>query len=125
MQDLRLQINRNLFLGLSSYEAHFAHYGPGDFYKLHRDSFVGAANRVLSTVLYLNPEWQRGDGGILRIYDRDGKQIIKELEPKFATMVIFLSEEIWHEVSPAKKPRRSVAGWFRINTGLDPLLAPV
>ncbi|MBW7875687.1 MAG: 2OG-Fe(II) oxygenase [Candidatus Cloacimonetes bacterium] len=117
MNELRMQINRRLFLGLCTYEAHFACYGPGDFYKLHRDSFTGEANRVLSTVLYLNPDWQSGDGGELRIYDTNAVEIIKEIEPRLATMAIFLSEEIWHEVSPARQPRRSIAGWFRINTG--------
>lgn len=35
-------LNQRLFLGLKRYEAHYATYQPGDFYKRHLDSFRGA-----------------------------------------------------------------------------------
>ncbi|MCE2596206.1 2OG-Fe(II) oxygenase [Motilimonas cestriensis] len=124
----RLQhfLNRRLFLGLFSYESHFAHYRPGAFYKKHMDAFRGEANRVLTTVFYLNPSWTTEDGGELVLYpehdpDNQNAQLAKVM-PTFGTMVIFLSEEFPHEVLPAMRDRYSIAGWFRVNNTekLDP-----
>ncbi|NVJ50137.1 MAG: 2OG-Fe(II) oxygenase [Gammaproteobacteria bacterium] len=111
---LRQFLNQQLFLGLFSFETHFAHYSPGDFYRKHRDAFKGEANRVLSVVLYLNPGWQSSDGGELVIYNDDNKELQKVL-PSFATLVVFLSEEFPHEVLAAQRDRYSVTGWFRLN----------
>ena len=59
---LQQYLNRHLFMGLFSFESHFAHYPPGSFYKKHFDAFKGQANRVLSVVVYLNPDWGVDDG---------------------------------------------------------------
>lgn len=113
---LQTHLNRSLFLGLFSYESHFASYEQGAFYKKHLDAFKGSANRVLSTVLYLNPNWQEGDGGELVVYDpANPEQVLTTVQPKFATLVTFLSEEFPHEVLPVKHQRYSIAGWFRVN----------
>jgi len=115
-QQLQLFLNRRLFLGLFSFESHFAHYGPGDFYKRHYDAFRGEANRILSLVVYLNPQWMPEHQGELVLYrndtDRDGIKVT----PGYGTIVAFLSEEFPHEVLPATRDRYSIAGWFRVNT---------
>lgn len=111
----RRELNRELLLGLFSYESHFSHYPPGAFYKKHSDAFRGQANRVLSTVYYLNPDWQPGDGGELIIYN-EADELLERVEPVFNRLVVFLSEEFPHEVLPAMKDRYSIAGWFRVNT---------
>ena len=49
MEQLRLRLNRELFLGLFDYECHYAHYPKGAFYKKHVDAFKGESNRRLST----------------------------------------------------------------------------
>lgn len=122
---LKSYLNRRLFLGLFSFESHLAVYDKGDFYKKHVDAFKGDHNRVLSLVTYLNPKWQPGDGGQLVLYsDQDNEEIIETIEPKFATMVLFLSEDFPHEVLPANAKRVSVAGWFRINNTLQNQLDP-
>jgi SM-20-related protein len=110
---LRLQLNRELFLGLFSFESHLAHYRPGDFYRSHRDAFQGEANRIVSLVCYLNEDWSEGDGGELMIYAPTGTITV---QPRYRTVVLFLSEEILHEVRPAKRDRHSVTGWFRLNS---------
>jgi SM-20-related protein len=116
-ESLRQTLNRELFMGLFSFESHYAHYRPGDFYKWHLDAFQGEANRLVSVVLYLNPGWQPDDGGELVLYPRDSEihEPIK-VTPSFGTLVCFLSEEFPHEVLPAKRQRYSIAGWFRVNT---------
>jgi SM-20-related protein len=109
---LRTQLNRQLFLGLFSFESHLARYGPGDFYKKHYDAFRGEANRIVSLVCYLNTDWTPGDGGELLLYS---DTITVTVPPAYRTLVLFLSEETLHEVLPAKRERWSVTGWFRLN----------
>ncbi|WP_273149012.1 2OG-Fe(II) oxygenase [Methylophaga thiooxydans] len=121
MATFRLAINRRLFMGLFDYESHYAHYAPGAFYKKHLDAFKGQSNRVLSTVLYLNPEWHVNNGGQLLIYAPDSNTILQTVNPNFGTFVIFLSEQFPHEVVKAQRDRYSVTGWFRLH---DPLQAP-
>lgn len=121
MSEFRLAINRRLFMGLFDYESHYAHYPPGAFYKKHLDAFKGQSNRVLTTVLYLNPEWEEKDGGQLLIYGADSDSMIETVNPNFGTFVIFLSEQFPHEVVKASRDRYSIAGWFRLH---DPLQAP-
>ena len=113
---LQQYLNRRLFLGLFSFESHFAHYSPGDFYKRHYDAFRGQANRVLSVVVYLNRAWQPDDGGELVLYLDDKDQQGIKVTPSFGTVAVFLSEEFPHEVLPATRDRFSIAGWFRVNT---------
>lgn len=131
MDNLRLALNRRLFMGLMDYECHFASYGVGAFYKKHLDAFKRPTpllqstiqisplqvqpSRVLSTVLYLNPDWQEGDGGELRLYDEEDVQVLETIAPQFGKLVLFLSEKFPHEVLVAKRKRHSIAGWFRVN----------
>lgn len=124
MENLRLAINRRLFMGLFDYECHFAHYSPGDFYKKHLDAFKGRTNRVLSTVLYLNPGWGHDDGGELLMYEQDNTQPFLQVTPLFGQMLIFLSERFPHEVCPAKRDRYSIAGWFRVNASIGGAIDP-
>ena len=113
---LQTHLNRRLFLGLFSYESHFAHYPPGAYYRRHVDAFRGDANRVLSTVLYLNRSWRAQDGGELLLYPEAGEQPLLRLTPALGTLAVFLSEAFPHEVLPAGRDRYSIAGWFRVNT---------
>lgn len=121
---MQVYLNRRLFLGLFSFESHFAHYSPGDFYKKHYDAFRGGANRILSIVVYLNHGWQPDDGGELVLYldDKDREGI--KVTPSFGSVAIFLSEEFPHEVLPATRDRYSIAGWFRVNTSTADRIDP-
>ncbi|MEG3766704.1 2OG-Fe(II) oxygenase [Alteromonas sp. 14N.309.X.WAT.G.H12] len=117
-------LNQKLFLGLFSFESHYAHYSPGAYYKRHYDAFRGEANRILSIVTYLNPGWGQADGGELVLYrddqDRDGIKVV----PLYGTVVVFLSEEFPHEVLPSTRDRYSIAGWFRVNTSINNNIDP-
>lgn len=115
-QALQLYLNRRLFLGLFSFESHFAHYAKGNYYKRHVDAFKGQANRVLSLVTYLNPRWHADNGGELVIYENAQDTVGIKVLPELGTVTVFLSEEFEHEVKPALCDRYSIAGWFRINT---------
>lgn len=116
--ELQTYLNRQLLLGLFSFESHFAHYRPGAYYKRHYDAFRGQANRVLSVVAYLNSGWTTAEGGELVLYqddqDKDGVRVL----PLMGSLAVFLSEEFPHEVLPASRDRYSIAGWFRVNTSI-------
>ena len=115
LESLRLALNQKLYLGLFDFECHFANYPKGSFYKKHLDAFKGVGLRVLSSILYLNPDWKSGDGGELLLYARKGNKILETITPTFGKQVFFLSEMFPHEVLESKKPRQSLTGWFRIN----------
>ena len=111
---IRQGLNQRLFLGLKCFEAHYATYHTGDFYRRHLDSFKGRASRVVSFVLYLNPRWQGADGGALQLYNRDSDlESCGCILPELGRMAVFMSEEIPHEVLPANRTRYSLACWFR------------
>lgn len=114
MDKLRQALNERLFLGLGDYEAHFASYAPGAFYKKHRDAFRGKPGRKVSSVFYLNPDWDLSAGGELVLYDEAGEQELVRVAPECGRLVLFLSEDFPHEVLPAQHSRQSIAGWFRI-----------
>ena len=118
MEHLRTTLNRTLFLGLFAYEAHFAVYPPGAFYKRHLDAFHGRGKgRTLSCVLYLNEGWSDADGGHLRLYlDGDRLEPFVDVRPEAGTLVTFLSEQFEHEVLTAHRERASATGWFSVRT---------
>lgn len=114
LEHLRLGLNRRLFLGLRRFEAHYASYQPGDFYRRHLDSFQGRASRMVSLVLYLNENWTPGDGGELQVFHRsNAAEVCHRVLPEQGRLVLFLSEEVPHEVLPARRTRYSIACWFR------------
>lgn len=114
MEQIRQQVNQDFFLGLFEYEAHFAKYEAGDFYKKHLDAFRGNENRKLTTVFYMNPNWRAADGGELKLYDLND-QLIETIAPISGRLVVFLSEKFPHEVLSTQAERISIAGWFRTN----------
>ncbi|MCG7600509.1 2OG-Fe(II) oxygenase [Halomonas sp. McH1-25] len=125
MAELQQQINRALYLGLFEFEAHFAEYPPGAFYKRHVDSFQGRANRVISTVLYLNPDWPDDGGGEMAVYAEDDEtREVARVRPEAGTFMCFLSDRIPHAVLPTRYPRASIAGWFRRNASLGGRIDP-
>jgi len=119
LEEVRSALNRNLYLGLFDFEGHFAVYPEGGFYKAHLDRHRETSDRLVTVILYLNPGWQPGDGGELKLWttpgDREGEFVT--IEPRMGTLVCFLAGDFWHEVLPAKKTRASITGWFRGQRG--------
>lgn len=111
MDGLRQDLNRTLFLGLEEFECHFALYPPGAFYQTHLDRFRDDDSRCVTAVLYLNPDWQPGDGGALRMYLGGDESL--DIAPLAGHMVVFLSGEFPHEVLVTHAERLSLTGWFR------------
>ena len=114
-ETLQNAMNRELYMGVTSYESHFSFYEKGSFYKKHSDVLRknGVLNnsRILTSVLYLTPAWKLGDGGELLIYEDE--KIVQRVEPTIGKMVLFLSEKFPHEVLESYANRYSIATWFK------------
>jgi len=114
MAQLQQAINQAFFLGLFELESHFAIYPPGSAYQKHLDQFIGKVERKVSSILYLNDNWDAHDGGQLRMYlDQKDEMNFIDITPQAGTLVVFLSRDFFHEVLPAKRERISITGWFR------------
>ncbi len=115
VDEIRKILNQRCFLGLRSFEGHFAKYPIGSFYKRHLDQFHAVPNRVVTVILYLNESWTAEEEGALRMYlpQEDGTEQIQEVLPLGGRLVVFLSGEIPHEVLPTKKERISITGWLK------------
>jgi len=114
MEELRLELNGALLLGAFDFECHFAVYPPGTFYRRHVDRPHGKAQRVLSCIAYLNPDWKAVHGGELRIFSGDtAEDPYVDIAPLGCTLVCFLSEGLFHEVRPTMVDRYAITGWFR------------
>lgn len=115
VEEIQLALNRRCFLGLQSFEAHFARYPIGSFYKRHLDQFQQVPYRAVTVILYVNDAWTEADEGALRMYlpMEDDKEEVLDLLPLPGRLVVFLSGEIPHEVLPTKKERNSITGWLR------------
>lgn len=112
MDELRQQINQAFFLGLRSFEGHYAHYEAGSRYQRHVDRHRDNDARIVSTVCYLNQDWPINAGGELHLFN--GKnELLLSLPPQGSVLVLFMSADMPHEVLIAQRSRYSIAGWFR------------
>lgn len=111
MEKMRVALNLEFFLGLDSYESHFAHYAPGAAYHRHLDRFRDDDLRTVSVVVYLNRHWPVEQGGALRLHPLDAPS--SDISPLGSRLVLFLSADMPHEVLPSTHERLSLAGWFR------------
>lgn len=107
--ELKMVLNRHLYLGLNEYNGHFTKYKPNGFYKPHYDNLKGKNNRKITIILYLNDNWIQKDGGQLRIHKNEQKI---DIFPENGRVACFLSQEILHEVLPTEKNRYSLTGWL-------------
>ena len=114
LEKFKQTVNRHLFMGLDTLEAHYAIYSQGNAYERHLDAFRGQTGRKLSVVLYLNEHWQADWGGQLRLWPSpQAQEAVVTVPPLGGTLVAFLSEQIPLEVLAAHHERYSIAGWFR------------
>jgi Rps23 Pro-64 3,4-dihydroxylase Tpa1-like proline 4-hydroxylase len=104
-------------------EIRLAAHGDGDFFKPHRDTFVGAEralsrhDRLVTAVYYIHGQPRRFVGGELLLYPFDRSAPL-EIEPCDNCLVAFPSF-LLHEVKPVSNPtgewsnsRFSVSCWF-------------
>ncbi len=109
LQALMQFLNRSLFLSMKDFEVHMTTYPIGSLYKRHLDRFRKDDHRILSAICYLNENWTESDGGQLRLYTPEGTT---EVLPAAGTLVCFRSDQLEHEVLPARRERLSLTGWL-------------
>lgn len=103
-------LNETCYTGITGYEFHYALYKQGSFYKRHLDQFRNNGKRQFSMIMYLNTDWQEGDGGELCIHQ--GEDSLR-ISPTGGKSVFFKSSELEHEVLITNKPRMSITGWLK------------
>lgn len=114
MAAFRGVLNERFNLGVRSQEFHFARYPEGRGYRKHLDQHRGRNFRKISVVLYLNPGWNKVDGGELCLFQPTDPNIeIARFAPVDARLAVFVSGLMPHEVLPCRATRWSVAGWLR------------
>ncbi len=113
IEELRIALNRQLFLNLVDFEGHAAIYPPGSCYQKHLDQFHNDDLRTITTILYLNDNWEKSHGGELLIYTNESQSEYIELLPHLGYLVTFVSSRYIHEVKPAKRNRLSITGWYK------------
>lgn len=103
-------LNRTCFTSIKEHEFHYALFSPGAIFKRHLDCFKNDPSRRISVVTYLNPSWEEGYGGALKLY-LETEEI--SILPQWGTTVIFRSDDLEHEVMPAVQKRYSITGWLK------------
>ena len=99
-----------------------AMYPPGGRYVRHRDTKEGGSARRLTAIVYLNEGWEETRGGQLRLWVRTGAtdgadtdsvhERAVDVLPTYGRLLLFLSEEMEHEVLPATHRRLALTVWF-------------
>ena len=89
-------------------------YPPGARYTKHVDNGGRQSNgRRLTTLLYLNENWEEGDGGELAVYAPGGQPLLEIIPPIADRLIMFWSNErVPHEVLETCKERFTVTIWF-------------
>jgi len=96
------------------YQAMKIQSNTGGSFPIHTDSDGIVDTRLISAILYLNPDWKKNDGGQLRLYPFPYKQV--DVEPVFNRLVIFPSTGLLHRVLPSNaKNRFCCTFWFSGN----------
>lgn len=109
IEELTQNLKRFCYLSISGSEFHIAKYPAGSFYHKHLDQFNERTNRQITVLIYLNKNWQKGDGGELVIY-KDQEET--KVEPIAKRLLLFKSDVVEHEVLTTNVPRYSLTGWL-------------
>ena len=106
---LRLELNAGAWLGLTRFDLQLAHYpGAGTGYVKHRDAARSGDARRVTAIVYLNPKWEPGHGGLLHLHTEPPVDIA----PKLGHLVVFLAGKIEHEVLPSWARRFAATAWY-------------
>eukprot|EP01001_Neometanema_parovale_P007573 NODE_3873_length_1151_cov_48.459144_g3686_i0.p1 GENE.NODE_3873_length_1151_cov_48.459144_g3686_i0~~NODE_3873_length_1151_cov_48.459144_g3686_i0.p1 ORF type:complete len:340 (+),score=49.49 NODE_3873_length_1151_cov_48.459144_g3686_i0:99-1118(+) len=87
--------------------------GNGTRYTRHVDN-PDENGRIITTILYLNPNWKTEDGGVLEICPADGPTT--KIEPLFNRLIVFWSDRrVPHQVLPTSNTRYTVTVWYQLS----------
>lgn len=117
LEILAEELKNQLRLPIAEVEVQASVYGPGAFYRRHVDEFTQQSlgslrsRRLLSAVYYFNVDWSGDDGGELLLWQED--RCLERVAPRENRLVLFRSDLAHEVLAPVKRPRYSVAAWFR------------
>lgn len=107
---LRETVANQARIHLPHFDLQIACYpGDGAQYQAHVDTARGDPVRRVTAICYLNPTWRPEDGGVLRCLVPSGDVWV---EPRLDHLVLFRSDQLVHEVQPARALRLAVTAWF-------------
>lgn len=84
--------------------------GSGGCFNIHYDTDASVDGRVITAILYLNPNWAPGDGGELVVYPFPSRPVT--IEPRMDRMVLFSSANMPHRVLPSAVDRYCLTLWL-------------
>lgn len=107
---LRRPLLEAAYVRLDRFDVQLAHYpGAGAGYLRHWDAFTrGPGQRRLTAILYLNAGWNPPHGGLLRLHLSPPRDV----QPRLDRLVVFLSDQVEHEVLPALSARLAATAWY-------------
>ena len=85
-------------------------HGNGGCFPLHFDGDPSLDDRVITAVLYLNPDWSDADGGHLQLVPFPERPV--DVAPRFDRLVLFASHDTLHRALPSQNVRFCVTLWF-------------
>ena len=85
-------------------------HGNGGCFPLHFDGDPLLDDRVITAVLYLNPDWSDADGGHLQLVPFPERPV--DVAPRFDRLVLFASHDTLHRALPSQNVRFCVTLWF-------------
>jgi len=84
--------------------------GRGGCFPLHYDNPGAPNKRMLTCLLYLNPEWKEGDGGEVRLWPFLRRP--RDVAPLLDRLLLFRSDRVLHRVLPARAERYCLTIWL-------------
>lgn len=83
-------------------------------YIRHVDNEDGCNGRLLTCTFYLNEDWDaEHDGGEIRLFEEDQKQIKVDVAPEMNRLVAFFSDSsVPHEVRRSRRDRCAITTWY-------------
>ena len=85
-------------------------HGNGGCFPLHFDGDPALDDRVVTAVLYLNPDWSESHGGHLQLVPFPERPV--DVAPLFDRLVLFASHDTLHRALPSQSVRFCVTLWF-------------
>lgn len=109
---------------LAAFEILLVAHGDGDFYKAHRDTFIGSdralttVDRIITLVYYFHRQPKAFSGGELRLFPFSANEPLS-IEPRDNRLIAFPSF-VLHEVAPVTMPDRKFENSrFSVSCWLD------
>lgn len=83
--------------------------GNGARFQRHIDN-TASDGRKLTVLCYLNPGWDKSQGGALRINPAKSPPV--DVAPKAGRIAMFFADEVMHEVLPSYSDRHAITVWY-------------